>query len=250
MFSKNFVLLLVPALVLPIFSAASLDAADPAIQKIAGVNPMPNAFEDSSRNKPLVLGSAKSAGKYFAGKSLDSLKENVDFENQYVLVFAWRGSGQDRLEYAVQESFPEQVVFSYKPGRTRDLRPHVYIFALRSNVKWKTATTSGGGADHPEDGDYIQVEIRGTLNTQVFAIGGETTGVTITANGITWDLSIPPGSALRKKAENHHQKTVLVTGRLTMKQGVERGPRYIVNVDTLEGAAGKKSDLKPSRRDK
>ena len=36
----------------------------------------------------------------------------------------------------IAESYPEQVFFTYKPGRTRDLRPHVYVFALRSNVKW------------------------------------------------------------------------------------------------------------------
>ena len=62
----------------------------------------------------------------------------VDFEKQLVLLFAWRGSGQDQLEYTVAESYPEQVTFRYVPGRTRDLRPHVSIYALRKNVTWKT----------------------------------------------------------------------------------------------------------------
>ena len=34
------------------------------------------------------------------------------------------------------ESFPEQITFRIQPGRTRDLRPHVRVFALRGNVKW------------------------------------------------------------------------------------------------------------------
>ncbi len=67
-----------------------------------------------------------------------SVPEQVDFEKQIVLVFAWRGSGQDKLDYVVAESFPEQITFTYRPGRTRDLRPHVYAYALRSNVAWKS----------------------------------------------------------------------------------------------------------------
>jgi len=73
-----------------------------------------------------------------SGDALAKLKEQVDFEKQIVLVFAWRGSGQDQMDFTVAESYPEQVRFRYKPGRTRDLRPHVYVYALRSNVTWST----------------------------------------------------------------------------------------------------------------
>lgn len=60
----------------------------------------------------------------------------VDFKEQVLLVFAWEGSGGDKLEYVVLESFPEQIRFTLKPGATDDLRKHVKLFALRSNVKW------------------------------------------------------------------------------------------------------------------
>ena len=60
----------------------------------------------------------------------------VDFKKQIVLVFAWRGSGGDKLEYQILESFPEQIPFSLRPGVTDDLRSHSRVFALRSNVKW------------------------------------------------------------------------------------------------------------------
>jgi hypothetical protein len=53
-----------------------------------------------------------------------------------VLVFAWKGSGQDKIEYTVAESYPEQIQFVYQRGRTRDLRTHFKIFVLRANVKW------------------------------------------------------------------------------------------------------------------
>jgi hypothetical protein len=52
-------------------------------------------------------------------------------------VFAWRGSGQDKMTYTIAESFPEQITFKILPGRTRDLRSHLKIYASRKNVKIK-----------------------------------------------------------------------------------------------------------------
>ena len=93
-------------------------------------------FKDASRTKPIVLKSLKNGAKYFDKEELAAITKTVDFEKQIVLLFAWKGSGQDRLQYVLKESLPEQVMFSYKPGRTRDLRPHVKVYILRSNVKW------------------------------------------------------------------------------------------------------------------
>lgn len=93
-------------------------------------------FKDASRTKPVVLKSLKNGAKYFDEEELAAISKTVDFEKQIVLLFAWKGSGQDRLQYVLKESLPEQVMFSYKPGRTRDLRPHVKVYILRSNVKW------------------------------------------------------------------------------------------------------------------
>lgn len=125
--------------ILAVGVSASVAAAliPPPIVEIKGVRPEPNAFKDAGRKKPIVIKTAKDAAKYFGAKELTKLQQKVDFENQFVLLFAWRGSGQDRLEYAVAESFPEQIFFSLRPGRTRDLRPHVRVFALRSNVRWR-----------------------------------------------------------------------------------------------------------------
>ena len=93
-------------------------------------------FTDASRTKPIVLKSLKNGAKYFDEEELAAISKTVDFEKQIVLLFAWKGSGQDRLQYEVKESFPEQIIFSCKPGRTRDFRPHVKAYVLRSNVKW------------------------------------------------------------------------------------------------------------------
>jgi len=106
----------------------------PAITK---VDIRPSKIEFSRWNTPVELRSLEDAKKHFEGDALDQLKAKVDFGNHTLLVFAWRGSGQDKLDYVVMESFPEQIAFSRRPGRTRDLRPHVHVFALRSNVKWR-----------------------------------------------------------------------------------------------------------------
>ncbi len=118
------------------FAIAAPDASIPAIKAVKEATPNDGVFKAAARGKPLEIKSEEDAAKHFDEKSLAALKEQVDFENQFVLVFAWRGSGQDKLSYDVAESFPEQVQFKLTPGRTRDLRPHIHVYALRSNVKW------------------------------------------------------------------------------------------------------------------
>ena len=116
-------------------SATSIPEAKP-IQELTDVKPTQAVFKDAGRSKPLVLRKQEDLAKYFAKDELEKITAKVDLKNQVVLVFAWRGSGGDRLSYDVLESFPEQIVFRIKPGRTKDLRRHVRLFALRSNVKW------------------------------------------------------------------------------------------------------------------
>ena len=93
-------------------------------------------FKNSNFNKPIVVKSKEEAAKHLGKEATAALVKAVDFKKQVVLVFAWRGSGGDQLNYTVAESFPEQITFSRQFGRTRDLRPHAKVFALRSNVKW------------------------------------------------------------------------------------------------------------------
>ena len=119
-----------------LIGAQTAAAEAPPIKELGGIAAQESVFEASSATKPLVITSAKEAAEHFSKEELDKLGKAVDFTNQVVLVFAWRGSGGDRLSYAVAESYPEQVVFNLKRGLTRDLRPHVYIYALRNNVKW------------------------------------------------------------------------------------------------------------------
>jgi hypothetical protein len=83
-------------------------------------------------------------------------------------------------------------------------------------------------------GDTIDVTVRGTLRSRVFAIGAETTGVNVTANGVVWELELDPGQL--GTAGNLDGRKVLVTGRLTHRKGVEIGDRFVVKARSLKAA--------------
>jgi hypothetical protein len=87
--------------------------------------------------------------------------------------------------------------------------------------------------------NYIKVEVKGTLQTGVVAIGGETTGILVKTNDGTLELELGKDKDLRAAAEKLNGQPVLVTGTLTLKRGVERGMRAIVTVATLKPAEEK-----------
>ena len=86
--------------------------------------------------------------------------------------------------------------------------------------------------------DSIDVVVRGTLRTGIMAVGGETTGTTITARGATWELDIRGKPELASRVESLAGKRVVVTGSLEVRPGVERRQRWILTVKTLEAAPG------------
>tara|TARA_B110000467_G_C18094161_1_gene353562 strand:- start:152 stop:538 length:387 start_codon:yes stop_codon:yes gene_type:complete len=109
----------------------------PPIQDITDITANEQIWKVAKRGVSLTLHSKSEASKYFAEPQFKLLLKKVDFQKQTLLVFAWRGSGQDRMTYKIAESFPEQITFKILPGRTRDLRPHQKIYAIRKNVKIK-----------------------------------------------------------------------------------------------------------------
>jgi hypothetical protein len=90
-------------------------------------------------------------------------------------------------------------------------------------------------ADPASAEESITVTIVGTLRTGIVAIGGETTGMTITAKGIKWELDLGRNAKLRTAAEKLDGKGVTVTGTLERRAGVEVKERWIVTVTSLTG---------------
>jgi hypothetical protein len=92
-----------------------------------------------------------------------------------------------------------------------------------------TMMTGAGALD-----DSIEVVVRGTLRTGIMAVGGETTGTTITARGVTWELDLRGRPEWTARAESLAGRRVIVTGTLEVRPGVERRQRSIVTVKSLE----------------
>jgi hypothetical protein len=216
------------------FFASTLYAQEaklPLFKQIEHVTVSPNVFDVSHWNKPLVLKSHAQAKKYFSDENLEKLIKQVDFDRQLILVFAWNGSGQDRLQVTVLESSPQPLRFNYYPGKTRDLRPHTYIYAVRSDVRWEPSEPPAAKSE-----EFIKVTVHGKLKTGLVAIGGETTGTVIVADGITWELDFGTDKTLREQAQKLNGKQVVVKGRLHRKPGVEVRERWIVDVKSLDEA--------------
>ena len=107
---------------------------------------------------------------------------------------------------------------------------------LLATVVLSMVAMTGHAADETPKSDYVKVEIRGTLETGVIAIGGETTGVVIRAAGSVWELDLGGDAELKKRAEQLNKQTVVVTGVYRKQQGVEVPERHIIAVAKLEAA--------------
>lgn len=79
---------------------------------------------------PLVITSLEQALKHLTRESMEKIADEVDFETQQVAVFAWQGSGEDRLMGRMPQAEGAEATFTYLAGRTRDLKPHCSIFAM------------------------------------------------------------------------------------------------------------------------
>lgn len=96
------------------------------------------------------------------------------------------------------------------------------------------------GAEQPRE--FVQVTIQGTLETGIVAIGGETTGTTITAEGMKFELDLSRNPQLAQQAEQLNGKPALLSGRLTRRPGVEIGERWIVRVQQLSAPREREID--------
>lgn len=92
-----------------------------------------------------------------------------------------------------------------------------------------------GAAEKPAAaaGDSIRIAVRGTLRHGVVAPGGETTGTTITADGILFELDLGQSRELIDAARKLDGKKALTAGRLTRRAGVETGTRWIIRAQKL-----------------
>jgi hypothetical protein len=130
--------LLVPALL-----ADGPDAKDPKAPaareiKLTGV---PFPVERPVGRVPTKVTSAEELAKLLPDKDQRAkVLEQVDFGKEYLLAFAWRGSGGDKLTFTVEKGKDNpEAVFTFTRGITRSLKQHRYLFAIPRNTSWRVA---------------------------------------------------------------------------------------------------------------
>ena len=84
----------------------------------------------------------------------------------------------------------------------------------------------------PAASSYVAI-----LKTAIMAIGGETTGITLsTGNAGVYELDLGGSATLMKEAEALNGQKVIVVGDLATKAGVEVKERRIIAVKSLHAA--------------
>ena len=79
-------------------------------------------------------------------KTRISVKKQVNFEKQKLLLFQWWGSGRDKLipENSKSATYRERtplIVINYVKGYTRDYRPHAQLFAITRDAALRIEKT-------------------------------------------------------------------------------------------------------------
>ena len=110
------------------------------------------------------------------------------------------------------------------------------VQAATFSMCWLTISLSGI-AVYAED--VIKVEVTGTLQTGLMAVGGETTGTVITSSDVTWELDLGQNPKLQKMVSELDGKKVTVVGIYRRHRGVEVRQREIVTVSELSSAKAK-----------
>lgn len=78
----------------------------------------------------------------------------------------------------------------------------------------------------------VTVRCRGRLRHGIAAIGGETTGTTLTFHRIIWELNLPDDDS-RQLADRMNKEVMVVTGSLRRVIATEDHVRWIVDVEKL-----------------
>lgn len=94
--------------------------------------------------EPTVITNADELSKAIGDEdAIAAIQKAVDFKSEQIVYFAWAGSGQDKIAFAVEDGKKgPEVQFTYTRGMTRDLRQHKKLFALSKDATFKVV--SGG----------------------------------------------------------------------------------------------------------
>lgn len=205
------------------------------LKKIYGTNDQPGLDRLAPKSGVLV-GELEWKGLWEAWK-VPGRRPQVDFTKQLVIVQTVSGPnrmiiGPLSLDGAGDLSFQVSSTKMGGPGFG-----YVLIVTSKDRIQsvlgMPVPQAENEMAPEQTAADSINVVVVGTLKTGIMAIGGETTGTTITANGVTWELELQDVKQFEFAKQNANQR-VRVTGEFVQFGGVEVPDRSVVLVRTLE----------------
>ncbi|VAX40407.1 hypothetical protein MNBD_PLANCTO02-365 [hydrothermal vent metagenome] len=191
----------------------------------------------SSAPKDRFITNTKTFAKLWRSWSLGEKIPRINFRRNLVLVAAVTGQNHEHTRATLDENGNISIVTVATKSNGPGFKYTVLVVS-RKGVK-----TVGGkpiASNQKENKDYVKVEVHGKLQTGIMAIGGETTGTRISANGITWEVDLGKNPKLRKKGEGLGGKKVVLTGLLTRRKGVEIRERWIVVIESIKAAGNQK----------
>ncbi|MBX3440526.1 MAG: hypothetical protein KF861_23755 [Planctomycetaceae bacterium] len=226
LFNRSFV---IASLAIFLQFAGSAFAADPAVEAIQTWS---GKIRDETLKKHApesgFISDAKAWDRLYRAWRPDEDVPDLNFEETLVLVGTVPGPNLVLMTPTMNAEADVQFVV----GGTRIGGPG-FGYKLISVARQGVKSINGNPL---EEAESVTVRVIGILRTGIIAIGGETTGTTITAKNITWELDLKDDATFREKAERLDGKLAKVEGRLERKEGVEVPERWIVTVTALDHA--------------
>ncbi len=116
-----------------LFAGTAFAADDkPVVREIPTKDLMVKPTRGGKATEPAIVTSAEDLAKSpVVGQSAEAIAKLIDFDKEKLLVFAWAGSGQDKVAVTDENKGGKTLLtVKYMPGLTRDLRPHVKLFVV------------------------------------------------------------------------------------------------------------------------
>jgi hypothetical protein len=124
-----------------LFAGSLALAADdkPAVKELATKDLKLTFPKAGKATEPTLITSAEDVAKSpVVGGAADEIKKQVNFEKEKLVVFAWGGSGGDKLASDLKTSDKRMTaVFTLTRGLTRDFRQHIHLFVVPKDADVK-----------------------------------------------------------------------------------------------------------------
>jgi hypothetical protein len=124
--------------------ASGASADDPSKKAVPAVREIDLKGYSSDRpggdvQKPVIITTAEELARAFPNREWQQrVGKQADFAREKLLLFAWSGSGTDRLTATAGKGKDGPViVFHYTAGLTDDVKAHFRLFAVPMAATWR-----------------------------------------------------------------------------------------------------------------